>query len=96
MGKAKDLLSLTQSGVLDIGYVGPSYVSDKLPLFSVGELPELNGWPKVETHSQPSLPPLIQNRQSANSTVSCAEDVATEMLPAGMKRRWISRSRAMV
>ncbi|MGI6856746.1 TRAP transporter substrate-binding protein DctP [Mesorhizobium sp. 1B3] len=40
MGKAKDLLSLTQSGVLDIGYVGPSYVSDKLPLSSVGELPE--------------------------------------------------------
>ncbi|TKT74804.1 TRAP transporter substrate-binding protein DctP [Aquamicrobium sp. LC103] len=40
MGKAKDLLSLTQSGVLDIGYVGPSYVSDKLPLSSVGEMPE--------------------------------------------------------
>lgn len=40
MGKAKDLLALTQDGVLDIGYVGASYVSDKLPLSSVGELPE--------------------------------------------------------
>ncbi|GGA74542.1 C4-dicarboxylate ABC transporter [Nitratireductor aestuarii] len=40
LGKAKDLLSLTQSGVMDIGYVGASYVSDKLPLSSVGEMPE--------------------------------------------------------
>ncbi|MFV0473262.1 MAG: hypothetical protein ACK5MQ_03510, partial [Pikeienuella sp.] len=40
LGKAKDLLSLTQTGVADIGYVGASYVSDKLPLSSVGELPE--------------------------------------------------------
>ena len=40
-GKAKDMLSLTQSGVLDIGYVGPAYVSDKMPLSGVGELPGL-------------------------------------------------------
>ena len=40
LGKAKDLLSLTQSGVMDIGYVGASYVSDKLPLSSVGEMPD--------------------------------------------------------
>src|SRR5690606_6882451 len=40
LGKAKDLLSLAQTGVVDIGYVGASYVSDKLPLSSVGELPE--------------------------------------------------------
>lgn len=40
MGKAKDMLSLTQSGVLDVGYVGASYVADKLPLSAVGELPE--------------------------------------------------------
>lgn len=40
MGKAKDLLQLTQSGVLDVGYVGASYVADKLPLSAVGELPE--------------------------------------------------------
>ena len=35
LGKAKDLLALTQSGVVDIGYVGPSYVSDKMPLSDV-------------------------------------------------------------
>lgn len=40
LGKAKDLLSLTQAGVSDIGYVGPSYVSDKMPLSAVGQLPE--------------------------------------------------------
>ena len=40
LGKAKDMLSLVGSGVADIAYVGASYVSDKLPLSSVGELPE--------------------------------------------------------
>lgn len=40
-GKAKDLLSLTQAGVLDIGYIGPAYVSDKMPLSGVAELPGL-------------------------------------------------------
>jgi TRAP-type C4-dicarboxylate transport system substrate-binding protein len=39
MGKAKDMLMLTQSGVIDIGYVGPSYISEKLPLSAVAELP---------------------------------------------------------
>lgn len=39
LGKAKDLLMLTQSGVADIGYVGPSYVSDKMPLSAAFELP---------------------------------------------------------
>lgn len=39
LGKAKDLLMLTQSGVADIGYVGPSYQSDKMPLSSALELP---------------------------------------------------------
>ena len=40
LGKAKDMLQLTQDGVADIAYVGASYVADKLPLSSVGELPE--------------------------------------------------------
>lgn len=39
LGKGKDLLSLTQQGVVDIGLVVPSYVSDKLPLSAVAELP---------------------------------------------------------
>ncbi|MDP3824397.1 MAG: TRAP transporter substrate-binding protein DctP [Burkholderiales bacterium] len=39
MGKAKDFLSLTQSGVLDITYVAPGFVSDKMPLSVVAELP---------------------------------------------------------
>ena len=40
LGKAKDLLSLTQSGVADVGLAAPSYITDKLPLSSVAELPE--------------------------------------------------------
>lgn len=40
MGKSKDLMSLAQTGVLDIGYAGVSYLADKLPLSAVGELPE--------------------------------------------------------
>lgn len=39
LGKGRDLLSLTQSGVVDIGLVVPSYVSDKMPLAAVTELP---------------------------------------------------------
>lgn len=39
MGKAKDMLMLTQSGVIDIGYIGPAYISEKMPLSGVAELP---------------------------------------------------------
>ena len=33
------MLSLTQSGILDVGYIGAAYVSDKMPLSAVAELP---------------------------------------------------------
>ncbi|MEQ9811828.1 MAG: TRAP transporter substrate-binding protein DctP [Azospirillaceae bacterium] len=39
LGSASDILSLTQSGVADIGYVVPSYVSDRMPLSGVAQLP---------------------------------------------------------
>lgn len=39
LGKAKDLLSLTQSGVTHVSMVLPSYITDKLPLSGVAELP---------------------------------------------------------
>src|SRR5690606_9939277 len=39
LGKAKDLMSLALSGVADIAYVAPSFVTDKLPLSVVAELP---------------------------------------------------------
>ena len=39
LGKAKDMLALTLSGVADIGFAAPAYVSDKLPLGAVAELP---------------------------------------------------------
>ena len=39
LGKARDLLTLVQTGVADIADVVPSYVSEKLPLTGVAELP---------------------------------------------------------
>jgi len=39
LGKAKDMLKLTQTGMADIGYIGPSYILDKMPLSSAFELP---------------------------------------------------------
>lgn len=41
LGKAKDFLSLVQSGVADIVLLAPAYVSDKMPLTAVMELPGL-------------------------------------------------------
>lgn len=43
LGPGSDLLSLTQQGVVDIGLVVPSYVSDLLPLSAVAELPGAYG-----------------------------------------------------
>src|SRR5215468_3069021 len=39
LGKAADMLKLTQAGVADIGYVAPSYASDKMPVSEVAMLP---------------------------------------------------------
>lgn len=39
LGKAKDMLMLTQSGVVDVGSVMPDYASDKMPLGAAIELP---------------------------------------------------------
>ncbi|TAK65584.1 MAG: C4-dicarboxylate ABC transporter [Betaproteobacteria bacterium] len=39
LGKAKDLLALTLSGVADVSLIAASYTSDKLPLTAVAELP---------------------------------------------------------
>lgn len=39
LGKVTDMLSLTQSGVIDVGYVVPSYIPDKMVLSAVAELP---------------------------------------------------------
>lgn len=39
LGKARDMLRLTRHGVMDIGYVVPSYQADKFPLSAVAELP---------------------------------------------------------
>lgn len=39
LGKGPDLLSLTRSGVVDVGLIVPAFTPDKLPLSAVAELP---------------------------------------------------------
>lgn len=39
LGKSKDMLMITQSGMTDIGYVVPAYIGDKMLFSSVMELP---------------------------------------------------------
>jgi TRAP-type C4-dicarboxylate transport system substrate-binding protein len=39
LGKARDMLKLATSGVADITYIAPGYVSEKFPLAGVAELP---------------------------------------------------------
>src|SRR3954471_8833312 len=39
LGKATDMLKLTQTGVAEIGYVAPAYTSDKMPVSEVAMLP---------------------------------------------------------
>jgi len=39
LGKARDMLAMIGTGVADVAYVAPSYISDKLPASAVGELP---------------------------------------------------------
>lgn len=39
LGKAPDFLRLLQSGVVDVAYVAPAYVTDKMPLSDVAMLP---------------------------------------------------------
>jgi TRAP-type C4-dicarboxylate transport system substrate-binding protein len=56
LGKAKDLLSLTQSGVADMSGVVPGFVSDRLPLSTVSELP---GQYKSSCHGTVATAPLV-------------------------------------
>jgi TRAP-type C4-dicarboxylate transport system substrate-binding protein len=39
LGKSRDMLMVTQAGVADIGFIVPSYQSDRMPLATVTELP---------------------------------------------------------
>ncbi len=39
LGKSRDMLILTKTGVADIGFIVPSYMSDRMPLAAVTELP---------------------------------------------------------
>lgn len=39
LGKAKDMLSIAQSGIADVAFVVPTYITDKLPLSGVVDLP---------------------------------------------------------
>lgn len=51
LGKAKDLLQLTTTGLTDIAYIVPSYAPDKLPMSSVAELPGMYSTSCEGTHA---------------------------------------------
>ncbi|KAI3610271.1 hypothetical protein D8I24_0533 (plasmid) [Cupriavidus necator H850] len=55
LGKAKDLLTLLQSGAADIVDISPAYISDKFALSSVAELPALFTTACQGTHAYASL-----------------------------------------
>lgn len=57
LGKAKDMLQLAMSGVADITYVVPSYVSDKMPLMTVSELP---GMARSSCHGTKAFMKLVR------------------------------------
>ncbi|MBW0103276.1 TRAP transporter substrate-binding protein DctP [Pseudonocardia sp. KRD291] len=42
LGKAEDHLTLTRSGAVDIGVVSPPYLSDRMPLSNVADLPGMS------------------------------------------------------
>lgn len=58
LGKAKDLLSLTQSGVADMAGIVPSFVSDRMPLGTITELP---GQYRSSCHGTAAIGELMQN-----------------------------------
>src|SRR5690606_22742785 len=41
LGKAADMLALVQSGTVDMAYIPPAYVQEKMPLSDVANLPGL-------------------------------------------------------
>lgn len=55
LGKAKDLLTLLQSGAADIVDISPAYISDKFALSSVAELPAMFTTACQGTHAYASL-----------------------------------------
>ena len=77
LGKSKDMLSLTQAGTTDIGYVAPGFVSDKLPLSVVAELPL----------------PFSKSCQGTNAYWSLVKEGGLldklEFSPAGVKALWV-------
>lgn len=77
LGKAKDMMSLTLSGVADIAYVAPSFVTDKLPLSGVAELPEA-----FSSSCQGTLAywPLMKDGGLLDQK---------ELKPAGLKALWV-------
>ena len=55
LGKATDYVKLVAGGAVDIGVVSPPYLSDKLPLSGVGDLPGLSGDSCTTAHAVSDL-----------------------------------------
>ena len=91
LGKAPDLLNLTQTGVADIGYVGMSYVSDKMPLSSVAQLP--GAFTTACQGTGPAAPVVASARSPCGSAVpSTSAPIST---PSAAPRRWRNQAAAI-
>ncbi|MEQ3551923.1 TRAP transporter substrate-binding protein DctP [Pseudonocardia nematodicida] len=55
LGKAGDYVTLVGNGAIDIGVVSPPYLSDKLPLSNVGDLPGLSSDSCTTAHAVEAL-----------------------------------------
>jgi len=96
LGKAADLLRLTQTGVVDIGYIAPSYVSDKMPVSEVAQLPvDVPPYEAVARAAQ-SAARNQRRRQSVRRSVPFLyTGLATAALAAGIVAMvWIGRARS--
>ena len=73
LGEARDMLKLTQAGVIDIGFVVPSLVTEKMPLSGVAELPGSFGesCPGTAAYAKLTKSGVVAERDfKANGTVS--------------------------
>ncbi len=66
LGKAKDMLSIVQTGVADAAIVAPAYITDKMPLSAGLELPGLFGTSCQGSHA----PTRTRSNRSATSSLS--------------------------
>lgn len=70
LGKAADMLQADATGVADIGYVAPAYVSDKMLVSEVAMLLALEHLARTLAYRKPSLNGVIAQGGLVPPTIS--------------------------